>query len=69
MLAQRHRCNFNVSKIAVPKMTSNLESPSAVGNVGTALCTRSEPNEVSFGSLGATTVLIAVYLVVQFEAR
>jgi len=38
---------FNVWKIVVPKMKSNLESPSAVGNADTVSCTRKEQNEVS----------------------
>ena len=62
---------FNVSKIAVPKMKSNLESPSGVGNADTVSCTRKEQNEVS------SNVPLCCYrldpqwfvTVVQFEAR
>jgi hypothetical protein len=63
-----------VSKIVVPKMTSNLESPFAAGNADTASCTRNVRNEVSSRRdlavlLSCFTALFYFIAVVQFEAR
>jgi hypothetical protein len=58
-------------KIVVPKMTSSLASPFAVGNADTVSCTRREQSEVSavVPREGCLVLIPNGVTVVQFEAR